>query len=242
MDINTARQTIADMQSGKRRWDDNEKVRAQNVIDAADPVKQQQRATQASLDSARQIRDFNIQSNQPAIQAYEQSKNPLQDRYKGLLDQIKGNQQVAEQRQTLTTNNEMAKRGITNNSGVYQQQMTDALNPITRDYTNKYGETVANQNADVAAIDRAIAQLKTGSPAESIGAALNIGNAAQSANQFEQDLALRRAIAEMNNKAPQQEQYTTLGEGQTLFDLVGGRPLYTAPKSHKATGGGGSGW
>src|SRR5690348_13896254 len=52
------------------------------------------------------------QNIQPAVTALQATKQPLQDRYTALLDQIKNNQGIAENRQTVTTNNELGARGI----------------------------------------------------------------------------------------------------------------------------------
>jgi|GEM_PF-6656856 len=73
----------------------------------------------------------------------------IKDRYKNLIDSIKGNQQVAETRQTTTTNNELARRGITNDSGVYQQEMTNVLNPITKQYTGLAKDAAISREADL---------------------------------------------------------------------------------------------
>lgn len=151
-----------------------------------------QQSTTQALDSARQIRDFNVQSNQPAIQSYEASKNPLQDRYKNLLQTIKGNQQVAENRQTTTTNNEMGRRGISNDSGVYEQEMTNAVNPITQQYTGMYGDANAQQGIDMSNIDKAIAMLKTGNPEAAFSGGMGIQSNVQQAEQQARNLDLQR--------------------------------------------------
>ena len=37
------------------------------------------------------------------------------------------------------------------------------------------------------------------------------------------------------------DSFTSLGEGSTLFNLLTGQPVYTAPKQYKASGGGAGG-
>lgn len=116
----------------------------------------------------------------------EGEKVTVQDRYKSLIDQIKGNQAAAETRQTLTTNNELGKRGITSSSGLAQQEMTNALNPITQQYTGMLKDTGLSQEADLKdisskitdttnnetdalrAIQNAIAQLNSGATTQGI--------------------------------------------------------------------------
>jgi hypothetical protein len=73
----------------------------------------------------------------------------IKDRYKNLIDSIKGNQKVAETRQTTTTNNELARRGITNDSGVFEQEMTNAVNPITQQYTGIAKDAAISQEEDL---------------------------------------------------------------------------------------------
>ncbi len=102
------------------------------------------------------------QNIQPAVTALQATKQPLQDRYTALLDQIKNNQGIAENRQTVTTNNELGARGILPSSGLAQKTLTDALNPITQDYNATYGQTVAGENSDLANVDAQIAQLVSG--------------------------------------------------------------------------------
>src|SRR3990167_2450553 len=140
----------------------------------------------------------NVAAVRPAVQSYEQSipetqqaftqqrtqlqaeQAPLEKRYANLLQSIKGNQQTAENRQTLATANELARRGISNTSGLFQQELASAVNPLTQQYSTQYtdvglqGEAaqrqLANQLANtytgetesLRAIRNAIAQLQAG--------------------------------------------------------------------------------
>lgn len=83
----------------------------------------------------------------------------LQDRYKALIDDIKRNQGVAETRQTTATNAELARRGITNSSGVYGQEMTQSLNPITESYSSQLRQTGLDSEDAIAKIQGLIAGL-----------------------------------------------------------------------------------
>lgn len=207
-----------------------------NGISSTDPIAQAQR-----------VRDFTIQSNQPAIQSYEASKQPLQDRYKNLLDTIKGNQQVAENRQTVTTNNELARRGISNDSGVFQQEMTNVLNPLTAQYTGMQKDTLANQNIDMAAIDKAIAMLKTGNPENAISGGLQIGNQLQQAEQSANQLQLQQQQLQEQSKqsamanALQQLQFDTeSGYKKQTFPLELALLQAQVNKANRPAGGGGA--
>lgn len=197
-------------------------------------------ATNQAVQSAKAINDFQVQANQPAIAAYEASKTPLQDRYKSILDQIKGNQTSSENRQTLATNTELGKRGLASTSGVGQQELVNAVNPITAAYTGKYGEVAAQRESDIAEIQKAIAMLQSGNPAASIQAGIGINQSVQSANQFEQEMAMRQAQMDAENNRVEKNPYVTLSEGQTLFNYLTGQPVYTADKTYKPTAGGAS--
>ena len=160
-----------------------------------------------------------------------------------MITSIKGNQTVAENRQTLTTNNELGRRGISSTSGVGQQEMTNAVNPVTASYTQQIKDTTNQENEDMSAIDKAIAQLNAGNPSESVSTATGIATAIQNAANLQKQIeatqenesaqrALQLAIAKMNSQG---NPYMTLGEGQIVFDPITGQVIYKNPKTYKAS-------
>jgi hypothetical protein len=172
-----------------------------------------------------------------ATQRLVGSKAPLEQRYQQILDSIKGNQQVAENRQTLTTNNELGKRGISGSSGVAQQEITNAVNPITQQYTGLQKETslareeglrgiddqIANmtsqETADLRAIQNMIAQLSSGAGQSGLSAGMNLYSTnlqAQQAEQQRQDNLKQQDIANKLAQAQQSSKNTAVIE-------VGGR-------------------
>lgn len=212
----------------------------------------------ASVDPAQTIRaaiDAMKEANKPAVESlqasipetqakYQQTRDqltasqaPLEQRYKDLLDSIKGNQQVAENRQTLTTNNELGKRGISGSSGIAQQEMTNALNPITQQYTGLQKETglareesirglqnqIANltpqETSDMRAIQNMIGQLSSGAGQAGLSAGMNLYSTnlgAQQAETQRQDNLKQQDIA---NKLAQTQQ----SQKNTAVIEVGGR-------------------
>ncbi len=212
----------------------------------------------------------------------EGEKQPLTERYQSLLDQIKGEQTTATNRQTRTTNNELAKRGISSDSGVFQQEMTDALNPITLQYTGITKDTtlaredalraISNaitgltpmETADQRALTQAIADLQAATGNQSVNDYLSLfaGQRQESENALnralqqrqideqakQNDIANKLAQAQFDwqktNTGNSGNQYATLSEGQTLYNLLTGSPMYTAPKTYKSTAAslGGGGW
>lgn len=191
----------------------------QAAIDMA--IKRQQEAVKPAIES--------YQAQQPEITAkYTQTRSqlqskeePLKQRYQTLLESIKGNQQTAENRQTVATQNELGKRRISGSSGVAQQEMTNALNPITQQYATLTKDTslsqendltalrdqIANltpqETADQRAITQAIANLQAGAGQTGIGQGLQLYSqnieqqlAQQEAQRQSQQQAIENAIAQ----------------------------------------------
>ena len=162
------------------------------------------------IKSAQALNQFQIQQNAPAIASQQASIAPLQQRYNDLLAGIKQNQTVAENRQTLTTNNELGKRGITGSSGLAQQEITNAVNPITQQYTQMGAQTTDTENTDIANINNAIASLQAGNPASSISSASGLLQAQQSANEFNQQMAATQRQNDITNALNQQKYQSSL--------------------------------
>lgn len=128
------------------------------------------------VETAKKLRDFNIQSNQPGIQSLqgqipeiqktfdttksnlEAQRKPLEDRYQTLLSSIKGNQDQSINRQTTATSNELGRRGI-QGGGLYDQTFTDALNPINQQYAGLYGQANASHEQDLGGLNTLLSQL-----------------------------------------------------------------------------------
>lgn len=154
-------------------------------------------------------------------QQLQASQAPLEQRYQSLLDSIKGNQTTAENRQTVTTNNELGKRGISGSSGVAQQEMTNALNPITQQYAGLAKDTglaredslkalqdqIANltpqETADNRAIQNMIAQLSSGAGSQGLSAGLNLYSTQLASQQQAQQRADQQRQQEIANQLAQ---------------------------------------
>ncbi len=96
------------------------------------------------------------------------------------------------------------------------------------------------QQGAYSALDQAIAAIRAASAPEAITSAQNIYGQQQQSQQQAAQLALQQLIAQQNNAYQQQQlassaagnQYATLGEGSTLYNLLSGQPMYTAPKQY----------
>lgn len=190
------------------------------------------------------------QGYQQQRQQLEAEKSPLKDRYDNLLNSIKGNQTTAENRQTVTTRNELGRRGITGDSGLFEQTVTNAVNPITQQYTGMYKDTalqgdsamrdlvnrISNtstaETAETRAVRNAIAQLQSG--AASAGITQGLGQF-----QYQQQRDDQKASQEAQARAAEQENalkqliYQTIQLPESQYAT--NKPYY------KATTGGSSG-
>lgn len=117
------------------------------------------------------------EANQPAVQSLEagipetQTKysqlrtqqqgriDPLKERYTNLINEVKNYGLVKEQRQTQNTQAEMARRGILNSSGLAQQELTNALQPITSETSYKVQDLGYQQEDAIKEIENYIANL-----------------------------------------------------------------------------------
>ncbi len=141
----------------------------------------------------------------------EAQRKPLQERYSNLISEIKGNQASSENRQTVTTRNELGRRGLVG-GGLYDQTLTDAVNPITQQYTGILKDTGIAQEQGMQSIDQLIAQLTGQQVQEERGvnnsiAQLQSGAAsqgiAQGSQQYqfnEQQAAAQRAAEEQSRQ------------------------------------------
>lgn len=221
-------------------------------------------------DTIRRAIEMQKEANKPAIQSLEASipeiqtgykqqkeqleaeKSPLKERYDNLLNSIKGNQTTAENRQTVTTRNELGRRGITSDSGLFEQTVTNAVNPITQQYTSMYKDTalqgdtamrelvnrIANlgtqETAETRAVRNAIAQLQAG--AGQSGITQGLGEFRY--NQQREDA---RAASEAQARAAEQEQalkelvYRTIQLPESQYAI--NKPYYKP-----TSGGEDSGW
>lgn len=147
----------------------------------------------------------------PEIQTkFSKQRESIKSRYDNLIASIKGNQTTAETRQTTTTNNELGRRGITMSSGVAQQEMTNALNPITQQYTGMVKEATQAQGDEqqasmdaetegIRAINNLIAQLEAGATQSGISTGLNLFGMDQQAAESQRARDLQAKLAEADN-------------------------------------------
>lgn len=147
--------------------------------------------------------------NKPAISSLEASRTPLQQRYDNLITSIKGNQTTAENRQTVTTQNELGQRGLLPSSTLAQQELTNALNPITQQYTGLLGEAEAGRGSELANIDKAIAALRSGGDQEATNRSLDLF---KTYNDLDYRNTLLNQVTLPESRANMQNIYSLIGE------------------------------
>lgn len=189
-------------------------------------------------------------------------KAPLQERYKSLLDQIKHRETQDITAVQRRQSQEFGYRGIPASSTLFLDEQMKAESPIRQAYAGQIKDTGLAQEDSLRGIDElvsklagqsveakrtiqnAIGQLQSGDPASAIQGAMQILQMQQQQSQFQTTTELQRqqqALQEREfglqeqiaNRPQQQDQFATIGEGSTLFNLLTGQPMYTAPKTYK---------
>lgn len=193
-----------------------------------------------AVDIAKQLLQFQQQSNQPAIQSLQASipevsskfattkqglesqKVPLEQRYSNLLDQIKGNQEADISQQNLTTSREFGRRGIPTTSGIFEQTIGEKTRPINQYYTGQATEAGISKEENLMNLNQLIASL-TGEETEQTRAiqnaiaGLQAGDSSSAITQALQQLQMNQTSQQAaDQKAWQEKVYneTTLPESK----------------------------
>lgn len=171
---------------------------------------------------------YQLQSEQLTAQ-----RKPLEDRYKNLLDQVTSSQRAEEQRTGIATSRELGRRGISADSGLYDQTVNEKLSPVTQFYTgqakdigitqeqnmSELNNLIANlapqQTADERQVLNAIAQLQAGAGGNAISSAMQIYNQQQEQARQQQLIAAQQPANDLEMRIKQQALNT-----QTALDPI----------------------
>jgi len=186
---------------------------------------------QSIQDTVKQTQDLYREAAKPAIASLEASKPEittsissktkiLTEKYDNLIASITGNQAKAENKQTVVTAGELGKRGIDPTSTLYGQEVTNAVNPITSEYTNLSKDATSNLQAGIQDlgdlettqlrnVSNAIAQLQSGAGENAINTALSLYQQAQTNAANAATLAESKRQSDIAN-ALQQKIYETV--------------------------------
>jgi hypothetical protein len=185
----------------------------------------------------------------------------LEERYNALISEIKGVGATAETRQTRATGAELARRGISQQSGVYGDEMNQALLPITQDIMNRVKSTgleredmlakirdtitglTGSEQQAVDAIKQAILNLQssTGKEAIQFGNTLSQQAIANALAQSQQALAERQQKFTESTKTASKPYEFISGAGGYVFDPNTGQIINTVQKLASGAGGTSSG-
>ena len=182
---------------------------------------------------------------QPAIKTLQEGSKTLEDRYKGVLESIKGKQKIATDESNIRTAREYGARGLAPHSGGYGV-VADVQAQRAKDLGIQFGglEAETGLAAEKAQQDirSAIAQLQYGSGENALNReqALKLAELAQKDPNSDLTRKLLEAqVAKATGGGSDFSNFATLGEGQTLFDLLSGKPVYKNAKTSAGGGGGG---
>jgi len=203
-----------------------------------------------------------LESTIPAIgQKYAQTGQYLQKqvgnldtRYKSLLDSIKGLQQNDVQAVTTNTSQELGRRGISAESGLFGQTVNQAVQPVNRGYAGQISELGASQQSaldsllnqisglptaqtqEEQAVRTAIAQLQAGGNTSAITNALQLYQNQQSLTEAQKERDLKTQLASVGGS--DQNRYISVGNGSMVYDTATGQIVANNPKTFAGTGDG----
>lgn len=242
MDLQQAQQTLSDMHAGKIQWDDNVKVRAQDIVDSYNPEKIAQKQRAMAMEAIKPAVD-SLNAGLPEVanrfdtargQA-EAARNPLLERYENLITDLKSSTQGMIADTEGVWNREAAKRGLSGSSTFTQEERLRRTQPIQQagdagvrdvalDRENKVRELddlIANLSLEQVAAERdirnTIANLQATAGTGALDRALQQYQIMETARQAELDRVLKArevAIAE-----------ATANQLSTEITEAGGRKL-----------------
>lgn len=207
------------------------------------------------------------QANAPAIASLEASKpeiiqqyqnranqltaeqQPLEDRYKNLIDQINGTYAKQVGNTQTATAQEFGRRGISLTSGVYDQTLNQRINPILseqagqikdvglqqasdiRNLQNNVTNLTDQQVAQLRAVQNAIAQAQSGTSQDAISSALNLYKIGLDQQNALADRQTQTALAQAKAAG------VNVPEGSAYIDPTTGKLIYYNAPVFKPTAG-----
>lgn len=160
------------------------------------------------LDTAKQLQQFQVQANQPAIQTLQSQQGDLKTKYDDLLASIKGQQATAEGYTTRATSSELGRRGLLPQSEEGQRTIASALQPLASQYQGLTAQTGLAQEQDMMSLAQKIASLQAGNPEGASSQALSLLGVQQSASNAAAQIALQQQqMQQQTDQAAQDEAY-----------------------------------
>ena len=135
----------------------------------------------------------------PTLTAMQGEKQPLLDRYQGVLDQITANQQSALTGSDRASSQEFERRGILG-GGIVENTLEERRNPIRQQYAGLFAETGAEREQSLAALMSRIAGVQTGANQAAIQGAQSLYGTKYGGYQSALDRALQASQAAKNRQ------------------------------------------
>ena len=214
---------------------------------------------QSSYDALGASKGITEQAYAERQKQLEAEKAPLNERYQGLIAELTRRETKETGAQSTALAREYGKRGVPLSSGAYEQDLLGKTGDISQYYGGQIKE-VGFENADklrelgnlianiptekakeLNLIDQQIAQMKAQGADKQMTMALEMYKQQTEEKYNNALLDLKKQEFELTKQgtAPSlKDQFATVGEGSTLYDLLNRSALYTAPKTHKGEGGG----
>lgn len=134
---------------------------------------------------------------QPAVDSANKIASSISDRYDQLINDIKGQQETALNKQTVTTQNELGRRGIIG-GGLAEQELTSALQPIRSDYTSQMTQAGNSTQDYLNNLAMQIAQLQSNAGLTGLTTGINQYNADRNYSLQQQNLAAQQQAAQQD--------------------------------------------
>lgn len=119
-------------------------------------------ATNTALDAMKQAQAFQVAQNQPAIQTLQSQAQSLPDKYAALLNEIKGAGTVATNYGIRAAGENLAARGITPDSALFNTTTAESIAPIGLQYGGLESELGQGSISTLTGLAGSIAALQAG--------------------------------------------------------------------------------
>src|SRR3990167_4707406 len=186
----------------------------------------------------------------------ESERMPLTERYDALIAELTRRETKETGATSTALGREYGKRGIPLSSGAYEQDLLGKTGDISQFYAGQQkdvsferegklreiGNLLANlpieRSKELNLIDQQIAQMKASGADKQMQMALEMYKQQTDEKYNNALLDLKRQEFELSKQGSTslKDQYATIGEGSTLYDLLNKAALYTAPKTYKGSG------
>lgn len=166
-------------------------------------------SSSSAIDAMKQAQAFQVQQNQPAIATLGSQATSLPDQYAALLAEIKGAGSAATNYGIQGANENLAARGITPDSALYNTTVAGAIAPIGLQYGGLEAQLGEGSVSTLTGLAGSIASLQAGNvpSAQTFGANISsLQNALQ--------------IAQLQGT---QKPFTALNPGQALGNISTGQ-------------------